>query len=384
MWRNILDSKKYFYNLNVFKFILASVIAFFLHYKNIFSSAPFTGIFPINMFYSYGDLCVEAFFIISGITTIKSFENMNGSDVNILQISKKFITKKVKTLYPLMIISVLFAALGQFITLQTFGKYLITNGTNQPILSTVLSLLCINCGWISNLDMTSINPPTWYLSVLMICYGLACIVYFIPKRNLTKYLIMALISILGFITLPQRLQTTLLYQSCSRAYFAFFWGMLLWLLLKSSVFQKYKKIFAILSVIELLSSMFSFNSLSFYNSLYLYVLVICPLLICGFIVLDDHFQIKNKTIYTKLSELSYTIYLFNLPIFIWTKYIVELLHLSPDYSKFTTWLTVVIVSLLFSYGVNELLRLVMGKLSHKNDSDAFMLNVVKERFCRQH
>lgn len=81
-----------------------------------------------------------------------------------------------------MIITTIVAALGQWMSLLLYQHEVaipVLAGVRNSLVAFVLNILGLQCGWVSNHDSLSVNGPTWFISIIMICY----IIFFIILRS---------------------------------------------------------------------------------------------------------------------------------------------------------------------------------------------------------
>lgn len=342
--------QRYYNGINVFKFISAFVIAQIYHYGILFGNVPLSSSGLVRYLNKYGFFLVEFFFVISGFFTMKTLSKSNGDKgISI----KTFMSNKLLRLYPQIFFSVVFVLVGQLITIGIFERPFIVVGTDNIVLSLILSLMCVNCGWISNHDTTSLNGPTWYVSILFICYLITAIIYKICRSNKRRVIACALVVFIGIEMHVFDTNFPLAYSSCSRGYMSFFMGMLLYSFVNNFFVQKYITLVKA-SMLVLIATVIGFVIAGYELNTLIVAVVFAPSVICLLVMpnlVDD--KIPSK-VSKKLGELSYSLYLMNIPAVVIIKLVLAKMNYSPDYSRIDVWLTITLFTLFLSIMANDI------------------------------
>lgn len=147
--------------IDAVKFI-ASIIIVFHHYQQNFQYEKCLVQFGSNQKFYWGYI-VELFFVISGFVIARSNNRNQHSDFY------SFISKKICRIIPLVMVTVGIDAIARIIYRICCGDW-IRNGelTVWMILSN--AFLIHSGGAVPDYSSNRLNPPIWYLSVLLICY----------------------------------------------------------------------------------------------------------------------------------------------------------------------------------------------------------------------
>ncbi|WP_090167077.1 acyltransferase family protein [Pseudobutyrivibrio sp. 49] len=166
----------------------------------------------------YFGLVVELFFILSGYFMYDYIKKIEEGYP-----FPKFYVKRLVRFFPLLFIS---AACYEVI-LNWFEQVFLYKWSDISISlwGLIITSLGIQAGW--SLDNPVINNPTWYISVLMLCYVIFYFLIYIAKRlNLkVEYLFIVMIFI-GMGIRDFGLNLPFLNASSCRGYYAFFFGVL--------------------------------------------------------------------------------------------------------------------------------------------------------------
>ena len=214
------------------------------HYSYIFnqefSSVKIT---KLPLIIAHGSLAefVCVFFVISGFYAYHSFESLHQTGPSGIG---PFLKKKVNRLFPLMLISVAYFCFVDIVYLLVKGHFWAGRQiTFQNIILTSLGIgtwVCVD---------KNLNGPVWYVSVLLLCLVILCVISALNIGKEYKYLLFTLMMILGLITvLTPGITVPLLKGKIGRGYFAFFTGVLI-----AAVFEKWPQITRLRNIVIVLA-----------------------------------------------------------------------------------------------------------------------------------
>lgn len=168
---------------------------------------------------------VELFFLISGLMIYKNVSCQEEPTFG------TFIGGKIKRIIPLLAISVLIETILRCISEILAGQ----SGFSRDLLDIVVNAAGLQT--MGLFSVNSVNQPTWYLSVLLLCYFWLFVIIKISKRfkfnSCYGFVFMVL---LGITINTYSWNTVFLNRYISRGYFSFFAGLLL-----AYYFHKVKK-----------------------------------------------------------------------------------------------------------------------------------------------
>lgn len=296
------------YSLDLLKFIVSIVIVV-LHIQQ----ESRIGLSVINLASGkiYTWYIVELLFIISGFLSMLYFSSDEKIELSLQNGFSLYLKHKCIRIYPMVILSTIFYLLN-IVLYKLFFKYWLHNIV--PGLWRVLnSILLTNEGSISYF-----NSPTWYLSVLLLCYCFEYFIVFLCKRMTLKieyfFVAMVLLGITGYcygLNLP-----LLSYHTC-RGYASFFIGCLIYKLYNN---QKIKiKRILIGSIIAftfcVIAGIVDFNL--FYDDETcqwgVFTVILNPSIFIIFLESNRWFKSSKWQI---LGNISFEIYLFHMPFII--------------------------------------------------------------------
>ena len=145
------------------KGVCVFVIAFLWHYQHFITvdNAPMFGLLVFS--YHYGDTLVDLFFCLSGLGIFLGYEEI------IRTVSlKHFMTKRIRKLYPPMLMGLLLTTVLEWFYIRHEGKPFVYG--NYDIKHFLLNVLGLQSG-IFNTDF-SFNGPAWTITVFMLLYVL--------------------------------------------------------------------------------------------------------------------------------------------------------------------------------------------------------------------
>lgn len=208
------------YSLDVLK-IFATIIIVFHHYQQI-TGAKFQYINFFDGAFYFGYV-VELFFILSGMFMYRYISKIENEDMTF----SEFMKRRYFRLIPLVAVSaVVYEILITVYPLICSGLWA---GSIEPtIWGTLLDCLGIQAGWAS--INPCVNNPTWYVSVLVLCYIIFYFISYISKhasggvKSEYCYVVMILI---GMGIMAYSINLPFLNEYSSRGYVSFFFGVLL-------------------------------------------------------------------------------------------------------------------------------------------------------------
>lgn len=157
-----MESKQRFENLNLVKVIMSICIVF--HHYQQYSGIRFSVVnfFDGKFFVGY---LTEAFFMISGFLVERT-------RIQADRTPEEQLKKRLIRIYPPAWIAMTAFLIPNYIHRIVFHEWPVYAYSSPRQLLT--SYLLINQGWIADL-FPAVNQPTWYLNILVLCYG----VYFV-------------------------------------------------------------------------------------------------------------------------------------------------------------------------------------------------------------
>ena len=216
----IMD-KKYYPGLDLLRIIGAVAVAYFFHYKIVLGTSPFKGTIVGDFLNTYGGYAVELFFVISGFVMWHAYSNrIREGKVRF----GKYVIDRIIRLYPQVIIAVVVIVIIMQIGYAIYGEPLTDNANISP-LAIVLNILGLNGGTLAEAGGMSVNGPTWYVSVLMVCYILYyAIIKLCRGSRIAESVCFAIMIIIGIVLIYHPLQIPFLLMSSGRGYMFFFAG----------------------------------------------------------------------------------------------------------------------------------------------------------------
>ena len=204
-------NEKRVYSLDVLRIIAAAMIVMH-HYQQI-TGAYFAGKYN---FRGYG-VVVELFFFLSGFLAVKYLDRPLPGFV-------AFMKKKALRLLPLVAIS----SIAYEILLVMYNAVCGTEwvlGNEISVWGVVLNSLGIQCGWF--FENPGVNNPTWYVSVLLLCY----VWFWLIDRACRKWKLSYLyvwggLVLVGVLVCVFDLKLPFLNYYAGRGYYAFFFGLI--------------------------------------------------------------------------------------------------------------------------------------------------------------
>ena len=197
--------------------IVATILIVFHHYQQT-TGLVFSGLnFWDGAFGFY--LVVEFFFLLSGFFMFHYIKRIKKG-----LSFKEFFLKRVTRLLPLVLISAIVFEFLLCAYRAAFHENYLDIQIN--VWGTVIDALGIQTGW--SFRDPCVNSPTWYISVLILCYIIFYFSTWICKRLKVSpvYAYVAII-LLGCGIMTYKIDLPFLNRSAARGYYSFFFGILL-------------------------------------------------------------------------------------------------------------------------------------------------------------
>lgn len=209
-------NEKRIYSLDVLRIVAAAMIVMH-HYQQV-TGAYFAGKYN---FRGYG-VVVELFFFLSGFLAVKYLDRP-------LTGFWSFMKKKALRLLPLVAISsIVYEVLLVIYNAICGTKWVL--GSEISVWGVVLNSLGLQCGWF--FENPGVNNPTWYVSVLLLCYVWFWCIDLICRKWKVKHLVgWGGMVIAGVLVCAFNLHLPFFNVYAGRGYYAFFFGVIVaWIL----------------------------------------------------------------------------------------------------------------------------------------------------------
>lgn len=320
-------NKQRIYTLDAIK-LIASIFIIFHHYQYIRGISFSNGI----NFYGgkiYVGYLVELFFMISGFVCEIKFEQNSKTTL------KTFIGKRAVRIYPMAVMSICFYAFAVYSYRAIVGSWY--NGEVIGIWKLLSSMLLVSQGGCIKLDGASVNNPTWYLCVLMLCYSFyGAVIRYSQRKKINPVYFYILMLFLGVGIIDYKINLPFANMESARGYISFFAGTLLYQINKKIFLQNRRKysLFICMILSLLLGCVFS-GSLLIDNQRYILIFIVYPLIImCGVNcnILNKYFSNRYAIM---MGSLSYELYLWHIPIMLVLKMICDIGGVMVNYSMVT-------------------------------------------------
>lgn len=332
--------------------IFAFIIAYIFHYELLFQSMPVHTPVLEWIFQQIGRLTFYAsdvFFLISGYFTCKSYEKRIESGEAAFV---PYFSSKIKKLYPYLMITVCINFILERVGLILLGNYPLHGSDGNGVLrysvrALLMNLLGVQSGWFSEGDSYAVNGPSWFLSVLFLCYLIHFILIRMVGNERTRKIVYVLFVTVGIILMLHPLSLPFLYQVNGRGYTSYFLGVLMYVCLEK-VPEKWKKriVIPVAWVMGVTLFVCATTTIDF---MLLMVCVIYPAIV--YLAIYDKISqtILGHPILQWLGKLSLPIYLCNVPIDTGIALANQQFRLSLDFENKWVWLGHILISIMLSW-----------------------------------
>lgn len=342
--------KTYILGIDGIKGITCIFIALFYHYTIYTgaSSFPFLENPVLLYMQHFGRLGVEIFFTISGFLSYDLYyDKLKSNQINV----HNFLFKKIRRLFPLMCITTLCTFIIQWAAKITLGNFLVNNH-EVSIIGLILNFLGLQNGFYFN-GNSPVNGPTWYISVLLICYFLFGI--FVKLFNKNYFFILVCIFFIGlggYIQFIGGLNIPLLFITNGRGYLAFFTGVLIaWLYRRNTL----KNVHATILIIFFLFFVVFYPEISVKYATIITGTMFSPAIVILSINNSFITKILEVNFLKYFGRISYSFYLWQMPVMISLNLISKTIF-CLNFSTIWGWLLVLSILMLISILSYELLE----------------------------
>lgn len=338
-----MDEKKYIKSFDSLKGIAVLLAVTIGHYWQ-FTPAEYWCIGDANWFtnltngitqfsFKHTHSFMELLLMISGFQLFFQYEKIAQNQISF----ENYLKKRVVRLFPMTIISTLIMVVGLWKYKTLTGEAWFGTEINGRYI--VENLLNIQ-SWGNNFH--TLNGPLWYVSVYFFC----CILYFglvkLGEKLNVRYLIMLVPVVLGIFWGDKGLDKVLLNGDMCRGYIGFFAGVMAAYLAKK-VSQRKLYCYCITTLIGYIiyytvcnTAVYTDNALD--KVLPTIAFFYTPLLIL-FLKNNKLDNIIGNKVLAGLGKISYSLYVWNFPFYLWVAVIEKLFQLEIPYSvNYMYWL----------------------------------------------
>lgn len=219
------------YSLDVLK-ILATVLIVFHHYQQM-TNARFSNLNFFGGSFNFGYV-VEFFFVLSGIFMFRYIPKIEKDGMTFPQ----FMKRRYFRLIPMVIVSaIVYEFLICIYPVLCSSSY---RDKKLTIWGTVLDCLGIQAGWAS--QNPCVNNPTWYVSVLILCYVIFYFISYISSHmsrgGVQSHYCYVIMMLIGLSITSYSISLPFLNEYSARGYLSFFFGVILGKWLNKNVITK--------------------------------------------------------------------------------------------------------------------------------------------------
>lgn len=334
-------NRKYYSGLDLLRILAAFAVAFFFHYAIVLGGSPFRGSLVGDFLNTNGGYVVELFFIISGFVIYNAYSERIRDGKCIFT---RFLSDRIIRLYPTVIITVIVICIFMWTGYALYNEP-ITDNANVSIIAIILNIAGLNGGTISEAAGMSVNGPSWYISVLLVCYILFFLIIKLCRQSEgMENVCFVFLIIVGIFLYFHPIQVTFLLMSSARGYVFFFIGVLI-AKLQQRVEWRGKILLCTMSIALVFMYAFAYNyDLIINNGLEAGLAVVCPIVIFFINFTPIEYICRNKVV-KFLGGISYGVFMWNMPVFIGVLFVERICGASFDYKDVLTYIIIVSINL---------------------------------------
>lgn len=297
--------------------VVATVLILFHHYQQVTTMVTGESVYTTNFNYAY---MVELFFLISGFFMLPYVEKVR-QRMSFYQ----FFTRKIARLVPLMAVSSVFCA----VVLSEYSKIYQQSfwGIEPSLFGVLVQALGIHEGW--GFENPYLNSPTWYCSILLLCYLVFyAVVYWSQRLKVSPLYGFVFMILFGCAAQPENGQLLFVTGYSRRGFYAFFAGVLFAAMMPR--LQKMRSTFW-MSLVALATFAIAYykkeGNLQYMPFLLTFVVYPSCLLLLRHIPFSF---IALRPFWEKWSKISYSVFIWHFPLYVLLYDIVKIVGMDPQ------------------------------------------------------
>ena len=319
--------------------VIATILILLHHYQQIFEFWQEGKLNFFNGNFNFS-LMVDVFFIVSGFL-------MQNSNARGQLTFGKFFKRKYFRFFPICFLATSFCTVMQWAYLLTFHHFFLDNLPGNPIgiWNYIVGISLFHTGWGINIGLPP-DSPTWYISVLLICY----IVFWMAndiemKAKFSANVIYVFMIILGINIRTKGWNFALLNNNTARGYICFFIGAILYQILLNyeKVMQRIIIILVLVLVLGIITKQAGFYSYFRDDLYYILVFLIFPGIISVFYSTKWIDRIGSTKLISILSRSSFEAFVWHVPLLQVINFVICFFNIQMIHNYLTMSLFVVIV-----------------------------------------
>ena len=343
--------------------ITACLIAYIYHYLLLFQAMPANSHLGTQILGAMGFMLLSAsdvFFVMSGFLMARKYENRQ------IEPFREYIFKRISKIYPLMIVTAIWAFAEENIGLHLLGYYPLHGDGGEvrySLIALLLNVFGLQTGFVADGDTYAVNGPSWFVSVIITCQILFYIILRYVKSRRKQNLIFAGMILVGVLAILYPVNVPLLYSCMARGYLGFGIGVLMCrgtsgIYENNQEYREYirqaSSVVALLISQVLLYVILSGREHVVLNELFIQLTGFWACLtfmsVYGFVTS----RILGLKIFKWLGDRAMTIFLCNLPTDIGIALVDKYWNLNIEYASIEIWLLHIVISMVIVVVVYEL------------------------------
>lgn len=334
------------YGLDFLK-VLATIGIVFHHFQQVTGAVYEKHINFWGTWFYWGYL-VEFFFILSGYFMYKYIDVIYDQKIHL----SEWFLNRAKRLLPMVAIS---AVVYELVILAYYFLHDQSwMGIQVTVWGILITSLGIQHGWA--FSDPSVNYPTWYISVLILCYVLFFVFTVIAKKLKTNPVYFYIFAVLlGCGIQTYGVSYPFFNASTARGLYAFFFGLMLAMFVKKYGLPK-RVISVSVLIVAFFTLVFIFRSTLVSNELpYVLTFLLYPAII---VIFETNIvkRIFNNKLWGVAGNISFDVYLWHNPMIPLMYVVMTFFNFSIDFSKLSSMYIFTIISIIvgiFSYYLCE-------------------------------
>jgi len=324
------------YGLDFLK-VIATLIIVLHHYQQVFN-VVFTNHINFCWDWFYWGYMVELFFILSGYFMYKYVDTISSGDFTL----SSWVVRRAKRLLPLMAVGAVVYE-GFFVLYrQIYHANFASLGT-ITVWGVVIAALGLQTGGV--FENKFVNNPTWYISVLLICYVVFYLITRLAKLLKCKpYYLYVMMVFLGAGIMQSEISYPFLNTYVARGYQCFFLGLLLAQFVQTYGITRKEVLFCSFALLFLTAVLIVMPSILIPDMSQILSFLLYPALII--LLESDSVKKLFHPFWGTLGQISFNVYIWHLTVFIAVEVFCGIAGYQLNYTSVSTMYAVAGITVL--------------------------------------
>lgn len=340
-----MDKSKQNMGVTGLRGILVLMTALGCHYSFLFGTVPASSNLGKRLFdicYTLGLTAPNAFLVMSGYFMYHKYRQPLKQGLGF----KNYLFPKIKKIYPLMFFTTIYLFALENIGKWKLGFYPLHGGGGElrfSLPALVASLFGVQSGFFAEGDTMSVNGPSWFVTVLILCYLVFFVIIKLCNNKKTEWGCYVLLVVVGAIFTFHPLPFPLLYETSARGFLFFFEGCLLHIAMDMAY---HRKTISLLRLSALILMLLGIVMTLLQGNFLLWQVLLWPCLLYFILTFEPLERFFSFPPFVWAGTRSMSLFLGNLPVLTTFSWLNLWYEWHVDYGIWPVWIIIAILNLM--------------------------------------